>query len=203
MRTTDRGFTDEDGPPLGSEHPDLTGPDPARLFGWLFDQHSLVLHRYLARRVGQAAAEDLLSETFLIALNRRHSYDPARAAVRSWLFGIATNLVRQHVREEVRTLEITARAAGADVTFDAGHESLVAARVDAQAETRRLAAVLAELSSGDRDVLLLVSWAGLDTKEVAEALDIPVGTVHSRLHRVRKRLRVDASTSSTKEGGHA
>jgi RNA polymerase sigma-70 factor (ECF subfamily) len=54
---------------------------------------------------------------------------------------------------------------------------------------RQIAPAIAELSDGDRDVLLLTSWAELTTVEVAEALAIPVGTVRSRLHRIRRQLR--------------
>jgi RNA polymerase sigma factor (sigma-70 family) len=198
VRTTTE-LSDEGEPPRDSDHPDLSGPDAAATFGWLFDRYADALHRYLTRRVGGATADDLLSETFLIALNRRHSYDPVRSAVRTWLYGIATNLIRQHVRAELRALEITARATGARVVTDTNHDGVVADRVDAQVAARRLAAALAQLSPGDRDVLLLVSLAGLDTAEVAEALGIPVGTVRSRLHRVRKQLRAHAPTPSSKD----
>nr|CEL23336.1 RNA polymerase ECF-subfamily sigma factor [Kibdelosporangium sp. MJ126-NF4]CTQ94498.1 RNA polymerase ECF-subfamily sigma factor [Kibdelosporangium sp. MJ126-NF4] len=162
----------------------MSGPDPGLVFGSLFDTHAAALRHYLVRRTGETAADDLVSETFLVALRERHRYDPARAAVRSWLYGIATNLMRRHVRDEVRQL----KAHSAETPVD-GHAGRVAERVDAQAAAQRLAGALAKLSSGDRDVLLLISWAGLDTNEVAEALDIPVGTVRSRLHRVRKQLR--------------
>jgi RNA polymerase sigma-70 factor (ECF subfamily) len=70
----------------------------------------------------------------------------------------------------------------------------VGERVDAARQVRALAAALAELSPGDRDVLMLTSWAELSTVEAAEALDIPVGTVRSRLHRVRRWLRSHATT---------
>jgi RNA polymerase sigma factor (sigma-70 family) len=168
----------------------LSGPDPGRAFGRLFDQHAAALRHYLVRRIGETAADDLVSETFLVALNNRHRYDPARAAVRSWLYGIATNLMRSHVRDEVRQLRITAQA-----TEVPGHAGRVAERVDAQTAAKKLAGALAGLSPGDRDVLLLISWAGLDTTEVAEALDIPVGTVRSRMHRVRKQLRKEAGNA--------
>lgn len=171
-------------PPVGRDRPDLSGPDPAIVFGWLFDAHAAALRNYLVRRVGETAADDLVSETFLVALNHRHRYDPSRAAVRSWLYGIATNLMRRHVRDEMRQLKAHSAASPVD-----GHASRVAEQVDAQAATQRLAGALVNLSPGDRDVLLLISWAGLDTNEVAEALDIPAGTVRSRLHRVRKQLR--------------
>jgi RNA polymerase sigma-70 factor, ECF subfamily len=178
--------------PVDRDRPYLGGPDPALEFGRLFDAYAASLHRYLARRVGPDAAHDLVSETFLVALNRRHGYDPRQGVVRSWLYGIATNLLRRHVRDEVRALRATARAAGRAVAPDTGPDSRVAERIDAHAMAGRLAAALAELSEGDRDVLLLTSWAGLDSTEVAEALGIPVGTVRSRLHRVRKSLRTNA-----------
>ena len=57
-----------------------------------------------------------------------------------------------------------------------------------RAEAEQAVRTLAELSEGDRDVLLLTSWAGLDSTEVADALGIPVGTVRSRLHRGRRML---------------
>lgn len=52
-----------------------------------------------------------------------------------------------------------------------------------------LAGALAALPAGDRHVLLLVAWADLTYQEVAEALDIPVGTVRSRLNRARRKVR--------------
>jgi RNA polymerase sigma factor (sigma-70 family) len=172
------------------DRPDLSGPHPTQVFGRLFDRHSRPLHRYLARRVGDAA-DDVVAETFLVALQTRGNYDPTRGTARSWLYGIATNLLRRHLRQEVRGLHATARATG-NTTTD-GHEARVAERVDAEVRAQRLAGALAELEAGDRDVLLLTSWAGLDSNEVAEALGIPVGTVRSRLHRVRRRLRAHAS----------
>jgi RNA polymerase sigma factor (sigma-70 family) len=179
-------------PPADRDRPDLGGSEPAVEFGRLFDDHSRPLHRYLARRVGADAAHDLVSETFLVALNRRHSYDPRRGEVRSWLYGIATNLLRRQVRQEIRGLRAIARSAGAAVDRTASHDSRVADRVDAAAMAARLAGALARLSEGDRDVLLLTCWAGLDANEVADALGIPAGTVRSRLHRVRKWLRANA-----------
>jgi RNA polymerase sigma factor (sigma-70 family) len=188
--------------PADKDRPYLGGPEPAVEFGRLFDAYARPLHRYLAGRVGTENAHDLVSETFLVALNQRHSYDPRRGAVRSWLYGIATNLVRRHVRQELRCLQATARSVGQTVAEESSHETRVADRLDAAAMAARLAGALAELSDGDRDVLLLTSWAALDSTEVADALNIPVGTVRSRLHRVRKWLRANAP-SHREEGGHA
>jgi RNA polymerase sigma factor (sigma-70 family) len=172
--------------------PDLSGPDPAAVFGRLFDDHAPALHRYLARRVGTTIADDLVADTFVTALDHRHRYDPTRAGVRPWLYGIASNLLRRHVRDELRALRATARLV--TERYADGPEDRVAERLDAQARVARLAAALAVLSVDDREVLLLTSWAGLSPTEIAQALDIPAGTVRSRLHRVRRWLRASATT---------
>lgn len=185
---TDRDDTESDRPYLG-------GPDVAPVFGRLFDQHAAPLHRYLARRVGPEIADDLVSEAFLVALRQRDTYDARQGTVRSWLYGIATNLMRRFVRQEERALRAGIRSVGREESHDEG--SRVADRVDAEVAVRRLAAALADLAPGDRDVLLLTSWAGLDSNEVAEALGIPVGTVRSRLHRVRKSLRANGHRQHT------
>lgn len=62
-------------------------------------------------------------------------------------------------------------------------------RVAAAAVRRRLAGALAALPARDRETLLLVAWAELTYEQVAEALDIPIGTVRSRLNRARRRMR--------------
>lgn len=199
MTMTQREPPDE--VPVDRDRPYLRGPEAPIEFGRLFDAYARPLHRYLARRVGTETAHDLVSETFLVALNHRHSYDPRRGVVRSWLYGIATNLLRRQVRQEVRGLRAAARSAGHAPGHESGHDGLVADRVDAAMMAARLAGALAELSEGDRDVLLLTSWAGLDSTEVADALGIPVGTVRSRLHRVRKWLRANASRLPKKGSG--
>ncbi|WP_370945099.1 RNA polymerase sigma factor [Amycolatopsis sp. cg5] len=191
-------------PVPGPDRPDLGGSDPAPAFGLLFDSHAGQLHRYLSRRVGPETAHDLVAETFLVALRRRTSYQPELGTARSWLYGIATNLLRQHLRTELRGLAATARLANASETVIAGHDGRVSEQVDAQVKASQLAGALGDLNPADRDVLLLVSWAGLEPSEVAEALGLPPGTVRSRLHRIRRRLRVQAPRVhkglSTEEG---
>ncbi|MGY1606008.1 RNA polymerase sigma factor [Geodermatophilus sp. SYSU D00700] len=158
--------------------------DPER-FATLFDRHATAVHRYLGRRVGELA-DDLLSETFLVAFRRRAGYRPEHLDVRPWLIGIATNLVRGAARAERRRYRALARAAGErDVRPDDDPDG----RLDAQALRGPLAAALAGLQRRDRDVLLLVAWGDLSYEEVAAVLDVPVGTVRSRLHRARRQTR--------------
>src|SRR5205823_4455183 len=73
--------------------------DPSE-FGVLFHRHFLAIHRYLHRRVGPDLADDLASETFVIAFRNRAKYDTSHDDARPWLFGVATNLVRSHRRTE-------------------------------------------------------------------------------------------------------
>jgi RNA polymerase sigma-70 factor, ECF subfamily len=155
-------------------------------FGPVFDRHFDVVHGYLQRQVGPDLADEIASQTFLVAFDRRDRFDVARASARPWLFGIAANLLRHHhrgVRRQLRAYERT----GVDPVLDAfdGLE----ARVDAVAMGRELAAALARLSAEEREALLLYAWADLSYPEIAEALGLPVGTVRSRLHRARGRLR--------------
>src|ERR1700685_1261463 len=160
--------------------------EPER-FAVLFDRHAPYIYRYLARRAGQQVADDLVAETFLAAFAKRERYDLSYADARPWLYGIATNLVGQHHRDEVRQYRI--RQAVAAEPEVPGHAERVAADVTAQAMRTLLAEALAGLPSGDRDVLLLIAWEQLTYQEVSRALAIPVGTVRSRLHRARAKVR--------------
>jgi RNA polymerase sigma factor (sigma-70 family) len=156
-------------------------------FAVLFDRYHDVIHGYAARRLGPALADDVAAETFLIAFDRRGRYDLRRPDARPWLYGIASNLIARHRRAEVRQYRALARSGTDDVAE--GHADLVAGRLDAQAARAPLASALAGIGSGDRDVLLLVAWAGLTVQEAGEALGVPAGTARSRLHRARKKIR--------------
>ncbi|GAA3805650.1 RNA polymerase sigma factor [Sphaerisporangium flaviroseum] len=160
--------------------------DPA-LFAALFDRHAPHLHRYVTRRLGDALSDDIVADTFLAAFRRRKGYDVTRRDARPWLYGIAANLIGKHRRTEVRCYRALARV-GVDAVAETYAER-VEARVSAAAAHRALAGALAKLSTGDREVLLLIAWADLSYEEVADALGIAVGTVRSRLHRARKQTR--------------
>jgi RNA polymerase sigma factor (sigma-70 family) len=160
--------------------------EPER-FALVYDRYFDDIHRYLAGRLGRQIADDLAAEAFLIAFQRRRTFDPHRGAIRPWLYGIATNLVSQHRRTENRRLSAVGKLT-AQTSVD-GHEDRVAARVTAEKTRPGLVNALRALSLGDRDVVFLVALGGLSYEEIALALDIPAGTVGSRLNRARKKLR--------------
>jgi RNA polymerase sigma-70 factor (ECF subfamily) len=158
-------------------------------FAVIYDRYFVEVYRYVASRLGQDVAEDLAAETFLVAFRKRDRFDPARGRVRPWLYGIATIVVGQHRREETRRYRALAKAGGRALESVESHDDRVADAVTARRLGQQLAAGLAGLGHGDRDVLLLVAISELSHQEVALALDIPYGTVGSRLNRARKALR--------------
>jgi RNA polymerase sigma-70 factor (ECF subfamily) len=163
-----------------------SGNQPER-FAALYDRHAPTIHRYLIRRVGRETAEDLLTETFLAAFRKRRRYDRAWPDARPWLYGIATNLVGQHRRDATRRDRL--RQSGGPPADAPDFAQRAVVQLTAQATRSALAEALASLTSQDRDVLLLIAWEDLSYDEVSRALKIPVGTVKSRLHRARIKVR--------------
>jgi RNA polymerase sigma-70 factor (ECF subfamily) len=170
--------------------------EPER-FADVFDRYYDEIHGWAARRLGPSRADDVASETFLIAFDRRRRYDLRHPDARPWLYGIASNLVSRHRRAEVRRYRALART-GVPEAVD-GVDEHVAVRVDSEALRGRLAAALVEIADGDREVLLLVAWAQLSCEEAARALGIPAGTARSRLHRARTKTR--AALAAAREDG--
>ncbi len=169
-------------------------------FALLYDRHAPTIHRYAARRLGEHQADDVMSETFLVAFERRAGYDLSVPDARPWLLGIATRVMRKHARLEARAWKGMVAQLAAELSPDLIEQA--GARIDAARAMRRLASALRQLSPGDRDTLLLYAWGDLDYAGVAAALGVPVGTVRSRLNRARRLLRVAAGRPDEQEMDH-
>ncbi|GLW20430.1 RNA polymerase sigma factor [Microbispora triticiradicis] len=156
------------------------------IFAVLFDRHAPLLHRYVTRRLGPGEAEDVVADTFLAAFQSRADYDRGRPDARPWLYGIASNMIGRRRRAEAALYRAYLRS-GVHPGETAGAQ--VEDGVNTLAVNRPLARALLRLKRADRDVLLLVAWAGLTYQEVADALGIPPGTVASRLNRARAQIR--------------
>ncbi|QYC38969.1 ECF RNA polymerase sigma factor SigR [Nonomuraea coxensis DSM 45129] len=163
----------------------------------VFDAYFAEIHRYIARRLSRDDADDLAGEVFLVAAGG--GYEPSRGDVKPWLYGIATKLIARHHRSEIRRWRALSRTAEREAQ---SHEDTTLARVAAGRLTGRLAGALAGLNRGDRDVVLLVALAGFTHQEVATALEIPYGTVASRLSRARKHLRLALGDVNPLKEGH-
>ncbi|MGZ8565563.1 MAG: RNA polymerase sigma factor [Actinomycetota bacterium] len=152
----------------------------------VFERHYDPVRRYLQRRVGREAGEELAAETFLLAFSRRYSFDPHFSSAQPWLFGIATNVLRHYLRHERASRYAHARLPreGEPEPDPGSDDRLMAASVSVQ-----LKESLASLREADREVLLLFALAELSYEEISSALGIPVGTVRSRLNRARLSIR--------------
>lgn len=170
--------------------------EPA-VFAVLFDRHAAVVYRYVAQRLGDHSADDVMSETFLVAFERRSSYDVDVTDARPWLLGIATRLMRKHARVEA----VAWKGLSADMAARIAPDFIeqVGSRIDAERLARRLGKALRKLSEADRDTLLLYAWGELNYGSIAVAMQVPVGTVRSRLNRARRQLRRAAGLNTLEQ----
>jgi RNA polymerase sigma factor (sigma-70 family) len=154
-------------------------------FATVFDRHWPDLHAYCTRRAG-TAGEDIAAEVFRVAFDDRRRSDGRTSSARPWLFGIATNLLRSHFRGTARGRRAFARSIPVD-TSDPTGDAL--SRIEAEQLGPNLAAAIGDLPAKDRDALLLLAWTDLRYEDIAQAPDIPIGTVRSRISRARTRVR--------------
>lgn len=161
--------------------------NPHQAFGLLFEQHSTTIYNYCFRQTASwEAAEDSTSTVFLEAWRGRDRLVVQHDSVLPWLYGIATNVCRRQRRTLFRRQRALRRLPPDLEQPDPADD--VAGRVDDERRMADVLAVIDRLPTGERDVVALVVWEELDYQSVATALDIPVGTVRSRLHRARGRL---------------
>jgi RNA polymerase sigma factor (sigma-70 family) len=157
-------------------------------FGIIFDRYATVLFRYLVRRVGVDEADPLLGEVFRVAFERRDTYDGDRPDARPWLYGIATNLLAHHWRDEARRVRAMGRILR-EQSQPIDTSDAVASALDAKNLWPQVAHAVTQLPAEERDALVLYVWEELTYDQIAIALAVPVGTVRSRLNRARIRLR--------------
>jgi RNA polymerase sigma-70 factor, ECF subfamily len=134
--------------------------------------------RFVAGLVDTATADDLTQETYLRAFRALASFQ-ARSSVRTWLFGIARRVCADHLREVMRGRRLLARAAA--LHSEPTGQPDPASAIDA-------AQLLARLSPDRREAFVLTQILGLSYEEAARSLDIPIGTVRSRVARARMDL---------------
>jgi RNA polymerase sigma factor (sigma-70 family) len=164
---------------------DPGGSRDAMRFTAIYDACRQRVWAYAAARAGRQAADDVVSETFMVAWRRLADVpEPALP----WLLGVARNVLRNRFREEARR--------GAFVTDFAeapderalrlpGADGDIAERV---AERLAVLRAMAALPEGDREILILVAWQGLSPKDAAKVVGCGATTLRVRLHRARKRL---------------
>ena len=157
----------------------------------LYERHHVAVRRYVARRVGSEAGDDLASEVFIRAFRGRERCRAEQASALPWLLGVANHVIADHRRAERRRLKALQRLAAAAPQL-IEHED--------RALSGELVRKLRRLSGEDRDALLLVVWGELSYEEAATALGVPIGTVKSRIARARRAL---ASAVDPPAGGRS
>ncbi len=161
----------------------------------LFDRHADRIYRHCFRLTADRAdAEDATASTFLEVWRHRERVRIHDGSAVPWLFGVATNVCRNLTRGRRRHLRVVARVTPDADTVD--HADRVADRLDAEHQMLVVLDAIARLPQREQDVLALVAWSGLSYEAAAAALDVPVGTVRSRLSRARTRL------ATLTDGGH-
>jgi RNA polymerase sigma factor (sigma-70 family) len=148
--------------------------------GELYDRYHEAVRRFIARATGDAEdVDDLVHGTFLAAAKSAERYD-GRPSCRPWLIGIAAQLLRRRRQSFGRFLAVLSSLRGRATATDP--RATLHARND-------LERVLARLSEAKRVTLLMAEVEGLSCAEIAATLEVPIGTVWTRLHAARRELR--------------
>jgi RNA polymerase sigma-70 factor (ECF subfamily) len=154
------------------------------VFSEAFDRCAPAVLRFARRRLeDRDAAWDVVNETFTTAW-RHWERRPADGELLPWLYAIARNAVRDEIRSAGRRTRLTARLSATSL---ARH---TADSADGVVLGRSVGEAFARLPAGDREVLRLVAWEGLeDARSVGLALGVSAATARVRIHRARNRLR--------------
>lgn len=164
----------------------LTATDP-EAFGEIFRRHARIVHAYCVRRTASVAdADDLTSVVFMEAWVRRGRVQLLGTSSRPWLLGIANNVARNSHRSLRRYRSALNRQSTPRYARSAEDEAMDV--FEGERDLQEARSTLKQLSRVEQEVLVLVLWTGLSYEEAALALNLPIGTVRSRLSRARKKL---------------
>ncbi|WP_374122153.1 RNA polymerase sigma factor [Frankia sp. AiPa1] len=153
-------------------------------FGQLFRIHAHAVYSYCFHHLGTwSTAEDATSIVFLEAWRCRERAVAISGSLRPWLFGVATNVMRNQ-RRAARRYDATLYRLPPP-NFEPDHADRVAEQLDDERQMREIIADLMKLGRGTREAFMLVAMEGLSYVETAATLGVRVGTVRSRVARAR------------------
>ena len=155
--------------------------DAESLVRRLHDEHATAVLAWIRTRSADPGdAEEIVAETLVKAWRHYDQFDPSRGNERAWVFGIARNVANDHYRKAQRNLRLVAALEVDEPVSD---------DVSQLAEASVVHDALMELSHSHRQVIVEAYFGGRTIREIGERLDIPSGTVKSRLFYAMKALR--------------
>jgi RNA polymerase sigma-70 factor, ECF subfamily len=155
-------------------------------FEALYHRYQAIVFRFARVMTGsRAMAEDVTQEVFVALMRDLARYEPQRAGLSTYLYGVARNVTRARLRREQRFVNLVEMPAEGSARTGSDDPSAALARSE---DLRRLRKAIVSLPSRYREVVILCDLHGLSYAEAAGVLDAPVGTVRSRLHRGRNLL---------------
>jgi RNA polymerase sigma-70 factor (ECF subfamily) len=164
--------------------------------GELFERYEPNVRRHIARLgVPSDETDDLVQATFLEVIKASQRFDP-RYAVKSWLIGVATIMVRRH-RRSLRRAASRLAALAAFSRSQPNTNPTVADLVEGDEAARSLVNAFERLSLRKREVFVLVTLEGMSGEEASAVLGIPINTVWTRLHHARRALRAALEEAET------
>ena len=173
-------------PPDDSALADAFGSADERVLRAVYERWSSLVHTLALRSLGDvAAAEDVTQHVFVRAWRSRATYDPEKAPLGAWLVGIARNCITDAHAERARRTRLTLAVAGEEAAAATAEDV-----TDGLAERVMVAGELDRLDEVPRSVMRLAFYEELSHREIAERLDLPLGTVKSHIRRSLARLRM-------------
>jgi RNA polymerase sigma-70 factor (ECF subfamily) len=170
-------------------------------FDVLFERYSDFVYNFAFRRTGSwSEAEDVVELVLLELWRQRDRVVLKHASLRPWICGVASNCIRRWVRSRDRQHRAFGRVVGGGPVEDPA--DAVASRLDDERRMRELLLALEALPGPQREVLMMFAWEELSYEEIAEALDLPIGTVRSRLSRARATLGTIGGPTEDAWGAH-
>ena len=189
---------------MAADRPDAADADLVRravagdreAFATIYRQYHAVVYRFARLMSGSGTiAEDVTQETFVALMRDLHRYEPERAGLATYLYGIARNLTRARLRYDRRFVRLEDSGAAEMPGTTDPSSALAGSR-----ERHRLREAIAALPSRYREVVILCAIHGLSYAEAAAALDLPVGTIRSRLNRGRQAIATRLRKEETPAG---
>jgi RNA polymerase sigma factor (sigma-70 family) len=162
-------------------------------FERLYADEAPGLFSFLAYRTGdRALAQDLLADAFERALRSRRRYQPSRGSAKTWLYAIALNVLRDHIRR-------AAAETRAHDRIDPPRDEPADTLADTVGRRDELAHALAALSAEEREAIALRFGAEMTLPEIAAALGEKLSTVEGRVYRALRKMRIELESAGRRE----